>query len=237
MPARPHRTVDRIAEILELVASNRHGMTLTEIANDVGAAKSTIQGFVNGLVHAGYLEEQGRRYHLGPAPYVLSARSSRVRLRDLPPHDELVALHERLDCSVLVGILVGRNVVYIDYVGTNPTEQYFMKTQPRRPTLHTAAGEVLLAHLGPEAMHEFLAREESQEDVTAFLDRVERIRADGLTVIPDSIASGSSAIATVLRDTTGRVHASLTIAGPRERVLREQTQLSAELLGFANCLP
>ncbi|MEL5959574.1 helix-turn-helix domain-containing protein [Streptomyces sp. CLV115] len=82
-PARPHRTVERITRILELVASHPGGYTLTEIATKLDDPKSSIQGFVNGLVDTGYLEELDKRYFLGAAPYMLTLRADRMPARNI----------------------------------------------------------------------------------------------------------------------------------------------------------
>ena len=42
MPARPHRTVDRVVEILETVSLSQRGVTLAELATAMGAAKEHV---------------------------------------------------------------------------------------------------------------------------------------------------------------------------------------------------
>jgi IclR family transcriptional regulator, acetate operon repressor len=55
MPARPHRTVDRVIQILETVSLSPRGITLAELATALGAAKSSVQELTNGLLARGYL--------------------------------------------------------------------------------------------------------------------------------------------------------------------------------------
>src|SRR4029077_19680235 len=62
MPARPHRTVDRVVEILETVSLSPRGVTLAELATAMGAAKSSVQELTNGLLARGYLIEEDRRF-------------------------------------------------------------------------------------------------------------------------------------------------------------------------------
>ncbi len=49
MPARPHRTVDRVIQILETVSVEPGGVTLAELAVALDAAKSSVQEQPNGL--------------------------------------------------------------------------------------------------------------------------------------------------------------------------------------------
>ncbi len=53
MPARPHRTVDRVTGILETVSLSPRGVTLAELANALNAAKSSVQELTNGLLARG----------------------------------------------------------------------------------------------------------------------------------------------------------------------------------------
>ncbi len=62
MPARPHRTVDRVIEILETVSLSPRGVTLAELAAALDAAKSSVQELTNGLLARGYLIEEDRRF-------------------------------------------------------------------------------------------------------------------------------------------------------------------------------
>ncbi len=60
MPARPHRTVDRVIGILETVSLSPRGVTLAELAAALDAAKSSVQELTNGLLARGYLIEEER---------------------------------------------------------------------------------------------------------------------------------------------------------------------------------
>ena len=78
MPARPHRTVDRVIEIRETVSLSPRGVSLAELAAALDAAKSSVQELTNGLLARGYLIEEDRRFHLGPGPFILAARANKL---------------------------------------------------------------------------------------------------------------------------------------------------------------
>lgn len=82
MARRSSSNVERGAEIMiELGKSGSSGMTLAEIAEAVGDAKSAVHRALSGLVHYGFVEQTSRRgrYKLGPAIFALSARPNSVR--------------------------------------------------------------------------------------------------------------------------------------------------------------
>ncbi len=69
--------VERGAEILlSLGNAGRAGMSLAEIAEDIGDAKSAVHRALTGLSHYGFVEQSGRRgnYRLGNAIYALAQR-------------------------------------------------------------------------------------------------------------------------------------------------------------------
>src|SRR6187455_34444 len=106
MPARPHRTVDRVIQILETVSLSPRGVTLAELAVALDAAKSSVQELSNGLLARGYLIEEDRRFHLGPGPFILAARANKLAALSLD-HEFVAELARLLGCTVLVGVRVG----------------------------------------------------------------------------------------------------------------------------------
>ena len=133
MPARPHRTVDRVVEILETVSLSQRGVTLAELATAMGAAKSSVQELTNGLLARGYLIEEDRRFHLGPGPFILAARANKLAALSLN-HEFVVEVSKMLGCTVLVGVRVGDSIVFTDFVGEeSPSLTFVARTHARRP--------------------------------------------------------------------------------------------------------
>lgn len=87
-----HRTVDRVTRILEEVVY-KPGMTFAELARALNAPKSSVHGFISGLLAKGWLYEADHRFYPGPAVYGLTLASGHIRA-GLVTHADLVALHE-----------------------------------------------------------------------------------------------------------------------------------------------
>jgi DNA-binding IclR family transcriptional regulator len=211
VPARHHRTVDRVTQILELVSSRPEGMTLTELTRALDAPKSSILGFVNGLVATGYVEEIERRYTLGPGPYVLTLRANRGPAGTVT-HGDLVALAEESGCSVLFGVRVGESVVYVDHIGDSARLLYVAQSRRRRPLLETAAGKVLLAEMDDESLYRYLDDHPRRDLVDDYLHNLANIRATGIAINPRSPESATGAIGCRVRDRHGRVIGAVVLA-------------------------
>lgn len=213
-----HRTVDRISQLLELVAGRTEGSTLSELAKEVSAPVSSIQDLVNGLVATGFLDRMGSRYFLGPAPYVLTlqARQSPARL---VLHSDLTRLAEDGGYTVLLAVRIGDEVVTIDEAGNHPWLQYLAHTRKRAPLLASGVGRVILAALPEDDMHDYLRRSPRQDLVSDFVKELRSIRETGVAVSvaedivprPGYPEDKTGVVATAVRDYTGHVVGSVCI--------------------------
>lgn len=217
MPLKNHRTVDRIVQILEFVATRPTGATLTEIARALDAPVSSIQGFINGLVATGYIDEENRKYLLGAGPYILTLRANRMPARTVRQED-LEELGETTGCSVLLGVRLGWNVVYVGDYGDSPHLQFLSRTRVRRPMLSTVAGRCLLATLREDELNDFLAEQSDTAAVHDFLSEVHEIRNTGFAVNLLSEWSKTTVIARPVRDRSGEVISAIVLGAPREEL-------------------
>ena len=204
MPARPHRTVDRVTGILETVSLSPRGVTLAELANALDAAKSSVQELTNGLLARGYLVEEDGRFHLGPGPFILAARSNKLAALSVD-HRFVVELNKVLGCNVLVGVRVGDAIVFIDHVGEeSPGLTYVARTHARRPLYTSAAGKTLLANVPDQEMYRLLdlARPDQAGEVRQFLAELPEIRATRLAYNRGATLADAFVVATPLLTAT-----------------------------------
>ncbi len=216
MPVRHHRTVDRVVAILEEAARVTGGVTLVELAQRLGAPKSSIQELTNGLLATGYLVERNRRFILGPGPFILSLRGAGLFLRQVD-HDQLEEAAERLGHTLFVGARVGDDHVFVDQAGHDVLMDYVSATRPRRPLLITSTGKILLAFAPAAERNDFLVRMERDhpEQVAAFLAELPEIRAGALAYNSGLTVPERYTVATPLIDPDGSLLAAIClVAGP-----------------------
>lgn len=174
-----HRTIGRVARILALVASRSEGSTLSELASELDAPTTSILDLLNGLTETGYLNRVGARYLLGPAPYVLTL-AARQSPADLVTHTDLDLLAAEGSFTVLLGVRVGDDIVWIDDAGGHPLVEHFARTHQRVPLLGGVAGKALVAALPDQELHEFLRRHPDKDRVVEFLGELTAIREGGV---------------------------------------------------------
>lgn len=232
-PKRPHhRAVDRVAAILETVATEPQGLGLTQLALRLHAPVSSIQKLVNGLVAVGYLDEDDHRFTLGAAPYLLAVRAGRAPARVVRQAD-LVALSTAHACSAVLAVRLGDASVYVDWAGTDDPFNYLTVRQLRTPLPETAVGRVLLAHLPERERHEVVAAHSQGDERAALglLAELAEIRQDGFT-LGDSgpMLRGVAAVAAPVR-AGGAVVGAVALAGPREEIAQRLPELAGVLTG------
>ncbi len=221
MPARPHRTVDRVTGILETVSLSPRGVTLAELATALGAAKTSLAELTNGLLARGYLIEEEHRFHLGPGPFILASRANKLAALSLD-HEIVAELGKALGCPVLVGVRVGDAMIFTDYTGQeSPSLTFAARTHARRPLYTSAAGKILLANVPDDEMHRLLDIAGPQHagdvrqfltDVRQFLTELPEIRSRRLAFNRGATIADAFVVATPLLARDGRMIAAISAA-------------------------
>lgn len=217
-PRPRHRMIDRVAEILDLVARRPHGASLTELSRILEAPLSSVQGLANGLVATGYLEERDRLYTLGPAPHFLT-RLAGTPDSDVVTHDDLEEIYEQTGMTTVLGIIVGSDLYYVDHASTSPTYGYLAENYVKRSLLRCSSGWVLLAGMERRDLWARLstAREQDQPLVERFLQELPAIERDGFVVTPDVSEVEIEGIATAVK-VDGRTVAAVACIGDHAEV-------------------
>lgn len=224
-----HRTVDRVTQIVEEVVA-QPGITFSEIARTLGAAKSSVHGFLWGLVARGWLVEQDGGFYVGPAVYALTLASGNIRAGAIS-FDDLKNLHEKTGAAAFLGVRAGDHLVYVAEIGNDPLTGFIVQTEIRRPLLRTAGGKALLAEMPQIEMNAFLRRRPADEaaDIDQFLSEYRQIKDTGLA--RNYTKSGTRmAIATPIRDRNSEALGAVILVGQRDEIEPRAGEIGETLL-------
>ncbi len=230
-----HRGVSRIAAILEAVAASDGGLRLMDLTKIVGAPKSSLHGFLRGLVSVGYLTEYEGVYSLGVGLGVLIERMapSLVKAAVLP---ELRRLVEETSETAFVGMRVGNSIVYLESVGSPHRIRYVPPLMQRRQLLRTSIGKLYLAQLSDGELARIMteiAPAHSAEERVALLRDANEIRAGGVAFNVNATVDEVSAAASAIRSRDGIIIGGLAIAGPSSRVLPRLKEIAERVKAAA----
>jgi DNA-binding IclR family transcriptional regulator len=224
-----HRTVDRVTQILEEVVYHP-GMTFAELARALGAPKSSVYGFIQGLLAKGWLYEDDHRFYLGPAVYGLTIASGHIRA-GMVTQENLTALHEATGVAVFLGVQAGDHLIYIGEAGGDAISGIEARSNIRRTLLGTAGGQALLATWPEAELRAFLRRRspDEAEQVERFLAQYEQIKR---TRIATNLRLGGTrfALGTTVHDKAGAAVASITLVGRTPELQPRAKKLGDTLL-------
>jgi IclR family acetate operon transcriptional repressor len=225
-PVESPRAVLRIVNILDRVADNPTGCTLSFLSQATGAPKSSLLNLLRGLVAGGYLDVVGGAYVLGAESYRLAvtiAASSR-----LPELSRVVVrrLSERTGETALISVLTSdHQMTYIDKFESSNTIRAHVSIGERRPAYSSAGGRAVLAFLPPEQIEAFFATVKIERVTPATETRRARlkemlatVRAQGYAVTVGEAEVGLTGVAAPIFDNLGAPVGSLILSGPSERM-------------------
>jgi DNA-binding IclR family transcriptional regulator len=230
----PVKSADRVLDIFELLAAEPDGLTVSEISERLGIARSSTHGLVQTVVNRGYLHRDhrdGRRVSLGAAVVQLGLSvTDALELRTVArgPLERLVAAtHD----SVLLAVADHGNLIYLDKLFS---DQRGFRTDPRagtRSPLHASSlGKALLAAVGDDAVAaRFEGVELEQVTEYTIVDRDEliaelrRTRERGYATDEHEVVLGVCCVGAPIRDHTGQLIGGISLSTIREFYAPDRT--------------
>lgn len=218
MDASPLGSVDKALLALDTLAGfGAAGAPLAALAQAVGVSKPTLHRTLAALRHRGYAEQTpDGAYRLGPA--ALDLGNSYLAEENLPAmlRPALTALSEKIDELVHLGVLAGREVVYLDKVEPQRAVRVWSAVGRRRAAATTALGRALLSvqELDDAALARFAGTDSSTQRLR---DALADARASGIAGETEENEVGIACIAVPLLR-AGRPVAAVSITAPVERL-------------------
>lgn len=229
------QVIARAASILRALEDKPDGLSLGELATQVGLARSTVQRIVSALTAEQLLISAGPRagVMLGPA-LVRLASAANIETDKIvrPVMQELSrALGETVDLSVLQG----RTARFVDQVVGTMRLVAISAVGDAFPLHCTANGKALLACMTPDRRKVLLGGRLSRQTDATILDRaqleaqIQACASTGIAYDLEEHSEGICAIGTAFIDPLGRPFA-LSVPIPASRYAERRDAVIAQLL-------
>lgn len=224
-------SVRNSVRLMKSFSVNQPSRRVTDLAKELGLAKSTVSRLVSTLASEGFLEKdpETNEYRLGLGVLALSGiltHNLEIHKEAAPVLADVVATTKE---AAHLAILNGFDTVYIDKEeGVHPAK---MKTYlgKHNPTHAVSSGKVLLAFSGDLFIDAYI-----EKGLPAFASRtitdpaklkkvLERIRKDGYALSFAEMSDDVASIAAPIRDYTGNVVAAITVVGQEKRIMSSRT--------------
>jgi DNA-binding IclR family transcriptional regulator len=239
------RTLQTTATSLRVVETLREldGARVTELAEAMDLAPSTVHAHLTTLADNGYVVKSGDVYHLslqflGLGEYV---RTRRKAYRIAESYTEQLA--EETECRAVFAIEEsGRGVYMYTFSGSHAVWTY--STVGKRFALHqTAAGKSILSQLPESQVRAIVdewgmpaATDNTITDVDTLLAQLDSVRERGVAFNREEQLDGVKAVGVPVNAADGRVIGAFSVASPANRMTddRFEEDLPEILLGVAN---
>lgn len=228
MAQEQHRATARVLDILERLSISEDGMTLTELAQSLGAPKSSLFPIVHTLESRRYLQPHPStgRYTIGPGALSLgtafSAEAGMISVVQVMKRVVSVC-QETCQC----GILDHGNVLYVAKEDSRQAIRMISWVGKRLPANATAIGKALLSGLTDDEVRSLypggLPRltEHTATDMNALLAQLDAIRNGEIATEREESTAQMACWALPVRR-NGKVFAALSVAVPLFRCQPEK---------------
>jgi IclR family acetate operon transcriptional repressor len=228
----------------EIADQGAGGLSVTEIADRLGVAKSTALALARTLANAGLLRsvDPGPRYVLG---------LNLLRLGDLVGQQTSIAelgLPTLRDLSAVTGMTArlasneSGYPVFLERIDGEGSIRFHAPLGQREQPHATAAGKAILAHLSEVDVRTVLSEAgmtrytpNTLTDVDALLSELDRVRSDGYALDDEEEAEGVFCVGSAFFDHQGVCAGALSVTGLKVDVpLREVQQLGVTVREHAD---
>jgi DNA-binding IclR family transcriptional regulator len=244
--------VQRATRLLRRIAEGDRVTNMSRTARELDISRTTLLRLLRTLEAERFIEPcgaEGSGWRIGTALIGLAARASEEVAEAAQP--VLARLAESLGLSAHLGVLDGREVVYMLRRTPNLAFVSNIRVGSRLPAHAANMGRIILAHL-PEAEVRSLfagvpmpaSTPQTPTTPEALLARLAADRESGLAWSEGFFEAGIGSVAAVVRDATGRPIAAINVSGQvarfegaeaRARIGAAVTEAAAEIsarLGF-----
>ena len=236
-------SVSTAARLLKAFTASHPSWGVTELSQHLGVSKSTVHRVLATLSDEGILEQDtgSGRYRVGLVMFDLAAAVPTQRNLHEAVLLPMTDLRNRTGETVQVGVLDGRQVVYVERLDSPNTLRMFTDLGRRNHAHCTGSGKALLAFAPPSLQARILKGWDLPRKTEHTITSVEVLKADLASIRRTGYAEnrheseiGVVSIAAPIRDGSGRCVAALSVAGPAERIDANRDQVAEAVVVLAH---
>lgn len=219
---RMNRTVERTFAILQMIADRKDGITLQEIANEMGMAKSSAFVIVQTIFELNYIttvENNNKKYCLGIETFSLGMKyvndMSLVKQCAiyLPP------IAEKYNKTAFVAVLNGTKIVYVYKYVAHDAKLASCALGTRKDAYATSLGKAIIAFLPEEERNDLVDKIQfkalTNYTITSkenFMKEIELTRKRGYSLDVRELEDITSCCGAPIFDYNGNVIAAVSLS-------------------------
>jgi len=217
----------RALSILNVIADEDHGMTMTDISQRAGLPMSTTHRLLTTLQHERYVRYDNDQsvWKMGVQAFIIG--NSFVRSRDIIATSRpfMTALMEKSGETTNLAVADQGECIYLAQVECRQMMRVQAKPGSRVPIHSSAVGKALLAAMPSEKAKKFIQMREFERatdntviDQKALYKEIEEVREIGFAFDDEEHCVGLRCVASAIFDEFGEPIAAVSLSGPMARV-------------------
>ncbi|MBO6639150.1 MAG: IclR family transcriptional regulator [Roseitalea sp.] len=214
--------VSRALALLRHVAAGNPCRNTSQTARALSINRTTLLRLLATLEREGMIEEiaEGGGYQLGTGLITLAAQALGERSVLQVARPVLRALVEELNLSAHLGVIEGRDIVYLARETPNSHLASTVREGTRLPAHATTIGRILLAQMPPDAVRALYAdhalkayTEKTRTDLDTLLDQLAADRTRGLAWSAANFEPEIGSAAAAVHDHRGQAVGAINVTG------------------------
>lgn len=225
--------------LLEHLALESEPCGVTELAESMGIAKTTVHRHLRTLVARGFVRQHVTSQRYEPDIKLLQL-GERLRERftlGRASREVMQRLRDASGQAVTLSSLIDERVVVVDLVQGHSLIEFGIRPGTEMSLVGTAHGRVALT-FGPAALHTRELRARKPGSTSAVLDRqLSAIRRQGWATAANEVVFGVNALAAPIFGANGRYHGAVAIVGSVQFIpARPSAEQIAQVTGAAEAI-
>jgi len=232
------KSLVKTLRLLKLFSSQRNLWTAEDMASALGYHKSSVQRILTTLEKEGFLSKVTPRrseYRLGPDILFLgNVAEMNLDLRSVA-RPVMVELVHRTRETCYLCVADRHQCLYVEKVECSQPVRIINAVGQRNPMHCTGVGKALLSGMDAEEIDQVIAarglKVYTPNTITRpkrLMQELEAVRRAGVAFDNEELDLGIKCVAAPIKNTSGRVVASLSLSGPAQRFTPAAVQRLAE---------
>ncbi|GAB1770424.1 IclR family transcriptional regulator [Priestia aryabhattai] len=235
------KSAERVLRVFELIAQHPEGLTVKEVSDLLSLPQSSTFNLVGTLHNEGYLNQDSlKKYKLGPK--LIQIGTAAMESLDISSEGKpyLKKLMEDVQETVFMALLSDGELVYVVKIDNNRSIRTTAQPGNRKPLYCTGLGKTFLAFLPKDQREQLLEHTEllpitdyTITDKKVLNDNLDSFIQMGYAIDDEENEEGLFCLAAPVFGAKGSIQAAISVAGPKERMLKHKDFIVERLLQTA----
>lgn len=222
------KSITKAVNVINLLADADTPMSLTEMSNELGIAKSTLHAIVATLLEEEYLAQDSdtNKYELGFRLFEIGSQFSRKLNISRIAMPYMQNLAKKTNETIHLAVLSDNEVLYVNKEESSVSIRIVTETGLKLPVHCTGVGKALISGHTTDEL-EKVAQEKGLKkytdstitDLKKLQKEISKVKGQGFAVDEQEFMVGLRCIAIPIYNHSGKVVCALSISGPVARMM------------------